>query len=320
MTGRRGQEGRWRERLAPGAGTGPLGALPGDLTDAPMRETMTAAETDARHLYLDLMKKVLTRVISFESHRPFRRALPDTKPLTWAALLPFRLLSRLTGLKLYRSVSDDLSFRIEGRDWPSDGETMIGLKRLDNLQSCIDSVLADGIEGDFIETGVWRGGACIFMKAVLAAYGETTRKVWVADSFEGLPKPDGRYGQDKGDGLWRLRGDLGVGVEEVRENFRKYGLLDDNIRFLKGWFKDTLPGAPFEKLAIARLDGDMYSSTMDALMALYPKLSRGGYLIVDDYGACAPCEQAVQDYRREQGITTPIIPIDWTGVYWRKED
>lgn len=74
---------------------------------------------------------------------------------------------------------------------------MVGLKRLDNLQYCVETVLRDGVEGDLIETGVRRGGSCIFMRGILAAYGDTTRKVYVADSFEGLPAPDpGKYPAD----------------------------------------------------------------------------------------------------------------------------
>jgi O-methyltransferase len=62
----------------------------------------------------------------------------------------------------------------------------------------------------------------------------------------------------------------------------------------------------------------MYSSTMDAISVLYPKLSPGGFCIVDDYGAVAGCKQAITDYREAEGITEPIEVIDWGGVYWRR--
>ena len=107
-------------------------------------------------------------------------------------------------------------------------------------------------------------------------------------------------------------------MDRVRANFARYGLLDEQVHFLKGWFKDTLPIAPIERLAVARLDGDMYESTMDAIEALYPKLQPGGFLIMDDYGAVPACKQATEDYRERCGIREPIVPIDWTGVYWRK--
>jgi hypothetical protein len=195
---------------------------------------------------------------------------------------------------------------------------MIGLKRLDNLEFCIEEVIAKGVPGDLIETGVWRGGATIFMRAVLKAYGVTDRCVWVADSFAGLPPPDaGKYPHDAGDRLHEAR-ELAVSLEQVKANFDRYGLLDDQVRFLKGWFRDTLPTAPIERLAVLRLDGDMYQSTMDALANLYPKVSQGGYVIVDDYSAIPACRQAVHDYRSANGITEEIRDIDWTGIFWQK--
>ena len=107
-------------------------------------------------------------------------------------------------------------------------------------------------------------------------------------------------------------------MEEVQENFRRYSLLDDQVRFLKGWFCDTLPKAPIGQLAVLRLDGDLYESTMDGLNALYSKVSPGGFVIVDDYGDFAPCRNAVNEFRQLHGINEPIEKIDWTGVFWRK--
>jgi len=213
----------------------------------------------------------------------------------------------------------DRAAREIGRDWPSDAETMIGLKRLDNIQECVADVIRSGVPGDLIETGVWRGGATIFMRAILAAYGDTDRLVWVADSFAGLPKPSGKYEADEGDPHWTYT-ELVVSEEEVRANFERYGLLDEQVRFLKGFFQDTLADAPIERLAVVRLDGDMYESTIVALETLYPKLSVGGYLIVDDWGAVPGCRQAVEDYRRDHGITEPVVEIDWTGVYLQRRD
>lgn len=208
---------------------------------------------------------------------------------------------------------------LEGRGWPEYAHTMIGLARLDNLQSCVENVLRDGVPGDFIETGVWRGGACIFMRGILRGYGDTTRKVWLADSFKGLPPPDvERAPADKGDKHHRYEA-LAISREEVEASFKAYGLLDDQVGFLEGWFKDTLPSAPIERLAVCRLDGDMYESTMDAFDNLYSKLSVGGYLIVDDYGAVPACKLATDEFRAKHRISEPLIPIDWTGVYWRKE-
>lgn len=264
-------------------------------------------------LYLDLLKQVLTRTGLDETSRPlFSRSGPVRRlvnPLLANTLSRFHLELRRQGNPETRSA---------GRDWPSSAETMIGMARLDNLQQCIMATLDSNVPGDLIETGVWRGGSTIFMRAVLRVRGITDRVVWVADSFQGLPKPDTeRYPADAGDEHWTNPG-LGVSLEEVRANFAKYRLLDDQVRFLPGWFRDTLPSAPVDQLAVLRLDGDMYESTKVALDALYPKLSPGGFLIVDDYNSVPGCRAAVDDYRREHAVSCPIIEIDWTGVYWRK--
>jgi hypothetical protein len=191
---------------------------------------------------------------------------------------------------------------------------MIGLKRLDNLQFCIEDVLNNGVPGDVIETGVWRGGAVIFMRAILKAYDVRDRCVWVADSFEGFPRgnPE-KYPMDVG-----AQGQLAVSIDEVKSHFENYGLLDDQVKFLKGFFSETLPVAPIESLSVVRLDGDMYESTMDGLTNLYPKLSVGGYLIVDDYGEVPAARDAVTDYRNAHNISDPIQVIDHTGVYWQR--
>ena len=270
-------------------------------------------------LYLDLLKDTLSFSLWPEPPIPvevfnYRRS-PVKKQ--FVATLSQVLGSRNMYLVKESVIStDDKQY---GRTRVTYGDTMIGRKRLDNLQYCIETVLQDGVEGDLIETGVWRGGACIFMRAVLAAYGVEDRKVFVADSFEGLPAPDANnFPADAGDKHHTHNTYLGVSRKEVEENFEKYGLLDDQVIFLEGWFIDTLPQAPIEKLAVLRSDGDMYESTIETLENLYPKLSSGGFCIIDDY-ALPGCEAAVNDYRSEHGISAELVEIDWTGRYWRKE-
>ena len=202
--------------------------------------------------------------------------------------------------------------------WPSIAHTMVSDYRLDNLQYCVEQVIKNNIPGDLIETGVWRGGCTILMRAILKAYNITDRKVWVADSFEGLPPPNPKdYPLDKDLDLTIYK-ILAVSQEQVVENFRKYDLLDDQVIFLKGWFKDTLPYADIKQLAVLRLDGDLYESTIQVLTYLYSKLSVGGYVIIDDYGSIDACMEAVHDYRKENNITEEIIKIDNTGAYWQK--
>jgi hypothetical protein len=232
-----------------------------------------------------------------------------------------RLLAHVVssrGVLLAKMVNFDTEKRRGGLDWPPPAaHTMIGLKRLDNLQFCLEDIIKERIPGDVIETGVWRGGATIFMRAVLKAYDITDRKVWVADSFEGLPKPDtDKYPADTGD-IHYTYDELCVSIDEVRANFDAYGLLDEQVCFLKGWFRDTLPRAPIDRLAVLRLDGDMYESTMVALGSLYPKLSPGGFVIVDDY-CIKSCAKAVDDYRTENAIDDEIKVIDGSGVFWRR--
>ena len=212
----------------------------------------------------------------------------------------------------------DPSLRETGRDWPRQAHTMIGRARLTNLRELVETAIREGVPGDLIETGVWRGGACILMRAALEAFGDRERRVFVADSFEGLPPPDVEtYPADLGDKHHTIE-ELAVSLDEVKANFAKYGLLDDRVVFLKGWFKDTLRAAPIERLAVLRLDGDMYESTTDALTALYDKVSAGGFVIIDDYGCFDACRRAVHDFRDARGIADTIVDIDGWGVYWRK--
>jgi len=211
----------------------------------------------------------------------------------------------------------DSQLRDLGRDWPSKAHSMIGNRRMSNLRDILEFIVANKIAGDFIETGVWRGGACIMARAVFKAYQVTDRRVWVADSFCGLPRPNPKYSADTGDQHHSYQ-QLAISLEEVKSNFAKYDLLDDQVIFLQGWFSETLPKAPIQQLAVLRLDGDMYESTMDGLLNLYDKVSPGGFVIVDDFGAVAACQRAILEFRSQRKIEDPIQNIDGIGVFWRK--
>lgn len=242
--------------------------------------------------YLDLLKKVLTGTLSSEE--------PDIDD---PRFLPGFIDHYITG----------------------DAYTMVPRVRLDNIQACIAEVVEQRIPGDFIETGVWRGGTTIFMRGMLKALGSTDRRVWVADSFQGLPEPDAaRFPAEAvahaSDTMTRTYKHFAVSRADVEANFKTFGLLDEQVRFLEGWFEDTLPTAPIERLAIIRLDGDYYQSTMDALTSLYDKLSPGGYVVVDDYGEdlWTYCRKAVDDFRRERGLTGELTRVDSKCYYWRR--
>ena len=267
----------------------------------------------AADLYIDLLKKCLTMWLWDAKDGSIAIPVENNAKSKVKQSIQRHLLG-VTPRK-----PDSRAQRLDGRDWPSLAHSMIGTKRMDNLQFCVEDVLAKNVPGDLIETGVWRGGATIFMRGILRAYGVDDRIVWVADSFEGLPPPDSsKYPGDAGDSHHTFE-DLAVSLENVKANFERYGLLDDQVRFLKGWFKDTLPNAPIERLAVMRLDGDMYESTWDGLTHLYPKLSVGGYAIIDDWGAVPACRKAVEDYRTQNNITEPVHTVDWTGVYWQRQ-
>jgi hypothetical protein len=259
---------------------------------------------DLRLLYIDLLKRALLHTLYWP---------PDIGVVMSSG----------------EQLSDE-QIRASGHDWPEWAQTMIGACRLDNVQYCVESVLCDEVPGDFIETGVWRGGAVIFMRGLLRAWGDPPdRIVFVADSFEGLPPANiAKYPADahfdysgKPERERRLaekvRAQLAVTQEDVERNFALYDLLDDRVRFLPGWFKDTLPKLHDRTWAVIRLDGDLYESTMDTLVNLYPRLVAGGFLIVDDYVIPA-CRKAVDDYREAHGITEPIVTIDQNGIYWRR--
>ena len=274
------------------------------------------AAGEATELYLELLKKTLSRSL-------FDRCLDPLSPprgsLKRAVVAPLQRILSTRRLVLARCI--ELGPEVLAQSPPPSikhAETLIGPQGLDNLRECILDVLREGVPGDLLEAGVWRGGAAIFMRAVLKCYGETDRLVWAADSFRGLPEPDlRRHPPDAGEMDWSKQDWLAASLDEVKGNFARYGLLDEQVRFLVGWFHETLPTAPIERLALVRLDADMYGSTMDALRTLYPKLSVGGYIIIDDYWLPG-CRAAVDEYRAEQGITEQIVPVDRAIVYWRR--
>ena len=192
-------------------------------------------------------------------------------------------------------------------------------ERFDNIFECAEFVLSNSIQGDFVETGVWRGGACIFMRSLLKEFGDNDRNVYVCDSFEGLPKdemPRDLFHHAVTDIARKHHDNLAISLEEVQSHFENFGVLDENVKFVKGWFKDTLPYLQAEKIALLRLDGDMYSSTMDALNNLYHKVSKGGFIIVDDYGHYPQCKEAIDEFRASKGITAPFTYVDYSCIYW----
>jgi len=151
--------------------------------------------------------------------------------------------------------------RLRGLDWPITGLTMVGNMRLDNVRLLLETTFENKIPGDFIECGVWRGGASIFARLVIQSNEGDLRHVWLADSFSGLPLPR-TPDLSKDSDLWNGMNYLEVSLDEVEENFRALDLLDDRVHFCQGYFVDILPKCHPEVISVLRLDGDMYESTM----------------------------------------------------------
>jgi O-methyltransferase len=204
--------------------------------------------------------------------------------------------------------------RWAGIDWPLHGVTMVGLPRLADLQSCIETVVQESVPGDLIEAGAWRGGASIMMRAVLDSLGCTDRTVVVADSFQGFPELDAA----ESDGVDYSYEFFSAPLDEVKKNFARFG-YERGVDFIPGFFEDTLPRLADRPWALVRLDGDSYSATQVGLRSLYPSLSPGGYVVIDDYNVVDGCRRAVDDFRREYGLTEPIEEVDWMSVRWRRE-
>ena len=200
--------------------------------------------------------------------------------------------------------------RSTGMDWPSQALTMTGLHRLNDLQACVETVVADDVPGHLIEAGCWRGGSSILMRATLDTLGARDRTVYVADSFQGFPHGDS-------DDLTPVDY-LAVTLDEVQANFARFG-LDEGVEWVPGFFEHSLPSLPPQTWAVARLDGDSYEATKVSLESLYRGLSVGGYLIVDDYGAVRGCRRAVDEFRDRYGIDEQIEDVDFTCARWRKQ-
>lgn len=257
--------------------------------------------------YLDLLKKSLSASIYDQSRWDVKRS---SKSRLGRYVLKLADERGYTVVKKRKHSREDV---IEGKIWTDLGFTMVGMHRLDNVQFCVEDVLRRNVPGDLVETGIWKGGVTIFMRAILKAHQDPDRLVWAADSFQGLPAP-----QDEGDGAdFSNVDELKISLERVQEHFRRFNMLDDRVRFLKGWFSETLPTAPIEKIAVLRLDGDLYSSTTDALKSLYHKVSPGGYVIADDYYSWDSCKRAVHDFLDARGEKVEIKKVDWTGAYWQ---
>lgn len=192
--------------------------------------------------------------------------------------------------------------------------SLIGEDGLDNIRDLLEKVKENHVSGAFVEAGIWRGGACIYARAVMD-YFKILEPVYGCDSFVGLPPP--KWEQDEGDQHYLMK-ELIVSQRTVEENIR-YFVLEGNIELVPGFFKETMPQLKnrLRKISILRVDGDMYQSTTEVLENLYDKVSVGGFVICDDY-ALAGARMAIDDFREKYSIKNPLIKVNNTIHYWQK--
>lgn len=188
--------------------------------------------------------------------------------------------------------------------------TMIGPKLLAEFGALIELAVKHDTPGHVVETGVWRGGACIWAAATLEALG-SDKLVYVCDSFEGLPPSS--HPKETIDFFGAPI--LAVSLEEVEDNFKRFG-LEHRAVFVKGWFKDTMPTLDIP-VAVLRLDGDLYESTSDVLKYMYDRVSPGGYVIVDDF-ALPSCRTAVLEFRSRRHLRGSLKVR--LGAWWQKTE
>ena len=189
-----------------------------------------------------------------------------------------------------------------GSSEPVGDDPALGALRARTVAELIRRVLDEDIPGAIIAAGVGQGDGSIQLKQALLAHGPGDRIVYLAGPFEDHPPPNSDA----------------VSVADRQETFRRHGLLDNRVVFVKGRLAETLPALDAGPFALIRLDGDRYDLTYVSLEALYPKLSSGGFVIIDDMNSSPPCRQAVFDYRARMGINAPLTAIDLSAIWWRK--
>lgn len=199
-------------------------------------------------------------------------------------------------------------------DPPFPGFTLATIGMLNHLQAVIEDVLAHGVQGDFMEAGVWRGGQTILMRAVLEAASEPTRHVWVCDSFDGVPAPRAGTTAAEDETVDWKPGLYNASLDIVQANFVRFGLLDSRVHFVKGHFIQSMKTIEVQKIAVLRLDADTWDATSDVLDAVYHRVSEGGYVIVDDFHLNG-ARGAVLEFRKKHGITEPLLPVPEDYVF-----
>lgn len=193
--------------------------------------------------------------------------------------------------------------------------SLTGTLRLYALHKAMAYVSKRKIPGSFVECGVWKGGSSMMAAMSLMNLGDTSKDLYLYDTFEGMSPPSefdkDRDGVAAGDKL-KVRGyaDFSdwcrAGIDEVARNMKLTGYPEDKIHLIAGKVEDTLPGTSPKEISVLRLDTDWYESSKHELIHLYPLLSPGGVLIIDDYGHWQGCRRAVDEYFSEM-VEFPLL-------------
>ncbi len=195
--------------------------------------------------------------------------------------------------------------------------TMTSAERLFGLSEAVRFVAAAGIPGDFVECGVWKGGSALLMARVLSEVGDTSRPIWLYDTFTGMAEPTAEDGQVARSRWQQARQrDSHTDwcfspLQEVQSVMERSAYPPDKLLFVAGKVEDTIPSQAPDRIALLRLDTDWYGSTLHELVHLWPRLSPGGVLIIDDYGHWEGARRAVDEFF----AATPILMhrLDYTG-------
>jgi hypothetical protein len=202
--------------------------------------------------------------------------------------------------------------------------TMTSFERLVSLSRAVDHIVSHNIGGDIVECGVWKGGSMLLVARKLARLGDTARRLYLFDTFEGMSEPtredvsavDQTAAGQLLDAVERTDGDsvwCYSPLEEVKTNLQKSAYPAGQLHFIKGKVEDTLPEPSIGKIALLRLDTDWYESTKHELETLYDRLVPGGILIIDDYGHWSGSRKAVDEFIAARRLPLFLHRIDYTG-------
>lgn len=248
----------------------------------------TSPGNPLRDRYLDLIKRAVTNYVQLGGDQPFKR---------------------FHSVDLYDPLASQWTIPPLARPL-----TLLNPHQLALIETQFERIEAEGVAGDLIEAGVWRGGAIIFMRALLEAHGVATRQVIAADSFAGIPQSE-RFKHDQVN-KWTDRWE--ASLADVRGAIARFGLLDAQVELLEGYFADTLPSLTGRTFALIRLDSDSFDSTETSLEFLYPLLNKGGAVIVDDWHLIG-CRIAVDTFRRKHKLAGDV-QVTANNAWWIKQE